>query len=1200
LKTNKIILSLILLVISINFVSAQMPPSEYWGYINEGNVEAGLEVLAWIDSNSDAVVDLSELYFSTNTLAGGLYDIIVPSDDTSTTETIEGGVPSDIIIVFVDGTIATPSLNWVSGSNDQIDLTIVTNNIPTIDYAYPEINPTISEIESQLFYVNVSDEDLDALSFEWLLDGAIVSTNENYTFTSNYNSEGTYNVTVIVSDSESLTSNEWILTVLNSNRAPVIETTPSLTINENELYVYDVDATDPDNDLINYLLSSNPTGMQINETTGVINWLTTSNDIGKHTINVIASDGNRFDFQEFNLTVIDVNEAPVINNFFPTNNPTIYENSNQYFNISATDPENNLLSYEWLVNGVTASTNNEYTHNTDFESEGQYNITVKVSDSEFTVSNEWTLTVTNVNRAPTLISPIPNTEFNEDSNQFLSLNNYFSDPDGDELTYEAVGNNQINILIDNNDETVTFTPQNNWFGQETITITAEDESGLKINDTLIVSVLAINDAPTISTIGDKNVFENNLLTFFVNASDIDNAELAYYANNLPTGATFENQIFSWTPNFNQNGTYSLTFIVNDSELTDQETINIQVSNFDSAPIINSFYPTNNPTINEDSEQYFNITASDPENDTLTYEWTLNGEIVSTNSDYKYSSNFESEGQYNITVKVSDSAHTTSKEWTLTVTNNNRAPILITPIPNLEFNEDSNNSLLLSTHFTDPDGDTLIYEFFGNNHVNIFIDENSQIAIFIPETNWFGEETITITAEDESGLKINDSLVVSVLAINDEPILDLIGDKTISENETLEFSVTANDVDNVELIYYANNLPTGASFENQIFTWTPNYAQEGEYQIEFVVNDSELTDQETINVQVIGSNNPPVIESFFPLTNPIINESEEQFFDIIAFDPNNDELTYEWFLDGELVSTTQNQSFSSNYNSADVYEITVIVSDGVFSAEHSWIFTILNVDLVENFDGNTTDFQNIPDPQNVTDVIIEDPAVGGIDFGDEELNLSNFVQNVSILDKAVIITNQMIGINTKLIPDFAGHEATITLQNIPSSYRIYRSEEFTTNPNQVGQPCPSNICYNQNYDSNTQTLTFTVAHFSVYRVGSYVIPKKEEVTTDPKADISISRIRLADEFVRAGDDLEVYASVKNVGKINAKDVVLTAIIRDLGIKEKVTKFNLKKGDKEFTNFIINIPEYTTPGFYYLRISAYGESSKAAKYIQFRVY
>ena len=56
------------------------------------------------------------------------------------------------------------------------------------------------------------------------------------------------------------------------------------------IYDYDAAATDPDNDVLVYSLLTGPDGMEIHPDTGVITWLTTTQDAGENTIQIRVED----------------------------------------------------------------------------------------------------------------------------------------------------------------------------------------------------------------------------------------------------------------------------------------------------------------------------------------------------------------------------------------------------------------------------------------------------------------------------------------------------------------------------------------------------------------------------------------------------------------------------------------------------------------------------------------------------------------------------------------------------------------------------------------------------------------------------------------------------------------------------------------------------------------------------------------------
>ena len=98
-----------------------------------------------------------------------------------------------------------------------------------------------------------------------------------------------------------------------TNQSPTITSTPITTATVDVLYTYDVNATDPDiGDTLIYSLTTSPSGMTINSTTGVIGWTPTSTQIGDNAVTVEVSDGSLSDTQSFTITVHDVLDYIVV------------------------------------------------------------------------------------------------------------------------------------------------------------------------------------------------------------------------------------------------------------------------------------------------------------------------------------------------------------------------------------------------------------------------------------------------------------------------------------------------------------------------------------------------------------------------------------------------------------------------------------------------------------------------------------------------------------------------------------------------------------------------------------------------------------------------------------------------------------------------------------------------------------------------
>ena len=134
-------------------------------------------------------------------------------------------------------------------------------------------------------------------------------------------------------------------------------------------------------------------------------------------------------------------------------------------------------------------------------------------------------------------------------------------------------------------------------GTYTVKLTVITEPG---DSDTVEKVITVNQAPTLDPIGDRTVDENESLTFTVVGHDSVGDNLTYSVTGLPAGATFNSATgaFNWTPNFNQAGTYHITFTVSDGSLTASETITITVNDVDNvAPTVVTVDPANNKVIN---------------------------------------------------------------------------------------------------------------------------------------------------------------------------------------------------------------------------------------------------------------------------------------------------------------------------------------------------------------------------------------------------------------------------------------------------------------------------------------------------------------------------------------------------------------------------------------------------------------------------
>ena len=140
---------------------------------------------------------------------------------------------------------------------------------------------------------------------------------------------------------------------------------------------------------------------------------------------------------------------------------------------------------------------------------------------------------TTQNNAPTWTSTPPDQSWNENTvrSEAFDLDDYTTDPDSDTLTYTVVTTpSHISVDIDSTTHKVTFTPQTDWFGTETVSFQADDsQGGTATSGDVTLTVIEVNNGPEFSgTIPDQTIIagSNTELLFNLNDYFTDPAEQA--------------------------------------------------------------------------------------------------------------------------------------------------------------------------------------------------------------------------------------------------------------------------------------------------------------------------------------------------------------------------------------------------------------------------------------------------------------------------------------------------------------------------------------------------------------------------------------------------------------------------------------------------------------------------------------------------
>ncbi len=617
----------------------------------------------------------------------------------------------------------------------------------------------------------------------------------------------------------------------------------------------------------------------------IFDWTPTYDNAGAYDATFVASNGQIEDFETITITVNNVNRQPQI---APISNQTVNENQTVSFPVSATDPDGDSLSChaENLPTG-SSFVNQTFSWTPTYQQSGTYLMSFVATDGDLDAVESVAISVSNVNRPPVL-DPISNKSVYETQQLSFTLN--AEDPDGDSLIYSAQ-NLPAGALLSGN--TFTWTPNLNQAGvYNVVFIVSDGQLSNSRTVGILVNNLVENTAPVLAPIGNKSVDENKTLTFAVTASDADGDPLSFSAQNLPAGATFASRTFTWRPTYDQAGAYNVTITVSDGQITDAETITIIVNDVDNAP----------PTSNGEA----GVWAFDEMSGSSTQDLSANNNTgwlqgpawcAGVNGG---ALNFDGLNDY----------VTCGTDSTLDITGSLTIAAWISPrtMGGSGYGRivDKGTSSTGFTLFLDKSSGTIAYAIYGGKvvrprsgsvqlniwqHVVVTYDNSTHILDFYIDGAMVDSVSYTTPPLSAAaspliiGMRSYDSSrafdgciddvhvydkpltasEISALAAlnsggsNTAPILNPIGNKSLDENDTLGFAITAFDPEGDPIAYSAQNLPAGAALVGNTFSWTPTENQAGLYDVTFTASDGKLQDSETISITVNHVIDPPPSE-----------------------------------------------------------------------------------------------------------------------------------------------------------------------------------------------------------------------------------------------------------------------------------------------------------------------------------------------------
>ncbi|WP_254512701.1 cadherin domain-containing protein [Anatilimnocola floriformis] len=578
--------------------------------------------------------------------------------------------------------------------------------------------------------------------------------------------------------------------------------------------------------------------------------------------------------------------------------------------VSATDPDAGAsLTYSlsgtgssnFVINPSTGAITVASGAVLNFEGTNTFSLTASVTDGTHPVSVPVTISLTNVNEAPTIGAQ--SFSVSEQAAIGATVGTVLaSDVDAaDTKTFAITGGNTGNAFAISASGVITVAAELdfNTTPVYTLTVSVTDGGNLSASNTVTINVTNVNSAPTIApqTFSVPENSANGTTIGSVLASDVDAGDLLAFAI---TGGNASGA-FAISPagvlsvangsllNFEGTPSYSLTVSVTDNGSpvgSSSATITINLTNVNEAPTLapQAFSVAENSAngatvgtvvandVDAGDTKSFAITAGNSSgafaiNASTGVITVANGSLL----------NFEGTSSYPLTVSVTDSGSlSASNTVTVNLTNVNEAPTIAPQTFSVAENS-ANGAAVGTVVANDVDAsDSKSFAITAGNSSGAFAINASTGAITVANGSLLNFEgtpsySLTVSVTDGGSLSVSATITINLTNVNEAPAITSGNAFSVAENTTAVTTVTGLDPDAIATLAYSivGGLDAGKfTIDHDLgllsFLSAPNFENPGDiggnnvYDLIVRVSDGSLSGDKAIAVTVTNVNEAPTI------------------------------------------------------------------------------------------------------------------------------------------------------------------------------------------------------------------------------------------------------------------------------------------------------------------------------------------------------